>query len=132
VILNRRTLLCTLGCLPPLIAAKKSQAKGPEVVLVDVTAKVEDARVMLDGHVRNVTDKPIRKLTVVYEILDSDKKVLTRQKGSIDEEMLDPGDEAAFSAQMQYHARGVFYRFEFEDGSEKELRAEKTGPFPLE
>lgn len=114
------------------MGAKKSQAKGPEVILVDATAKVEDGRVVVDGHVRNVTEKPIRKLTVVYELLDSDRKVLTRQKGAIDEEFLDPGDEAPFSAQMHYHARGVFYRFEFEDGSEKELRAEKTGPFPLE
>jgi len=130
--LNRRTLLFSLGCLSPLAGAKKSQAKGPEVILVDATAKVEDARVNLDGHVRNVTDKPIRRLTVVYELLDSDRKVLTRQKGSIDDESLDPGDEAPFSAQMHYHARGVFYRLEFEDGSEKELRAEKTGPFPLE
>ena len=114
------------------MGAKKSQAKGPEVLLLDAVAKVEDQRVIVDGHVRNVTDKPIRKLTVVYEILDFDKKVLTRQKGAIDEEFLDPGDEAGFSAQMQYHARGVYYRFEFEDGSEKELRAEKTGPFPFE
>ncbi len=132
MILNRRTLLFSFSFLAPLWGAKKSQAKGPEVVLADAVARIEDGRVVVDGHVRNVTDKPIRKLTVIYEILDSDKKVLTRQKGSIDQEILDPGEEAPFSAQMQYHARGVFYRFEFEDGSEKELRSEKTGPFPLE
>jgi hypothetical protein len=132
VILNRRTFFTIVSCYAPLFAAKKSQSKGPEVELLDSTAKVEDARVVMDGHVRNVTEKPIRKLTVIYEILDSDRKVLTRQKGAIDQEVLDPGEDAPFSSQMQYHARGVFYRFEFEDGSEKELRADKTGPFPLD
>lgn len=140
--LNRRTFLFILNCFSFLWSvknleaekpgAKKSQAKGPEVVLIDSGARVEDQKIMLDGHVRNASEKPIRKLTVVYEILDSDKHVLTRQKGSIEEDVLNPGDEAAFSAQTQYPARSVFYRFEFEDGNQRELRAEKTGPFPLE
>lgn len=134
MILTRRTFFTIVSCYAaPLFAAKKkSQSKEPEVELLDATAKVEDARVIVDGHVRNVSDKPIRRLNVIYEILDSDKKVLTRQKGAIDQETLDAGEDAPFAAQMQYHARAVYYRFEFEDGSEKELRAEKTGPFPLD
>jgi hypothetical protein len=106
ITLTRRSLTFILSCYTPLLAAKKkSQTKEPEIVLLDAVAKVEDARVVVDGHVRNTSDKPIRRLTVIYEVLDSDKKVLTRQKGPIDQETLEPGEEAQFSAQMQYHAR---------------------------
>ncbi|MBC7924680.1 MAG: hypothetical protein H7039_03400 [Bryobacteraceae bacterium] len=86
---------------------------------------------MIDGRIRNVSDRTFRRLIVYYEVLDSDKKVLTRQQGSLDEAELEPGKEAAFSAQMQSHARAVYYRFEVTDGNGRELRGVNTGPFPL-
>lgn len=129
---TRRNFLLSAVTVASAAAAKKSQAKGPELQLLDHSAKVADGNLELDGHVKNLAERPIRKLTVVYEVLDSDKNVLTRQKGSIDEEELAPGAEAAFSAQIQYVARSVYYRFEFEDGGERELRSEKTGPFAIQ
>jgi hypothetical protein len=86
----------------------------------------------LDGRVKNVSDKPIRRLTIIYELLDPDKRVLTKQHGPIDQEQLEPGEEARFEVQMASHARAVSFRLWFEDGGARELRTEKTGPFPIE
>ena len=111
---------------------KNSQQKGPEIELLEATAQLDGNRVNIDGRVKNVSEKPVRKLNVVFEILDPANNVLTRQQGPIEEAMLEPGDEGSFHAQMAWHARSHAYRLSFEDGSGKELRAEKTGPFTIE
>ena len=131
--MTRRTLLATIALLPLLRAQKKNaEKKGPEVHLIEATAQVEDRRVNIDGRVRNSGERPIRKLNFILEMLDSDRKVLTRQQGRIDEDTLDPGDEAIFRAQVAWHARAVSFRLEFEDGGGRELLAENAGPFAIE
>ena len=131
---TRRLFILGTLLAPGALAWQKkgSQAKGPEIELISSVAKIEDQRVNIDVHIRNVAGRPIKRLHVIYEILDSDKKVLTRQKGPIDEDELANGVDAEFSSQMQHHARAVYYRLEFEDGSGRDLRSEKTGPFPIE
>ena len=131
--MTRRTLLASVAVLPSLFAQKKNaEKKGPEVHLLEATAQVEEQRINIDGRVRNTGEKPIRKLNFILEMLDSDRKVLTRQQGRIDEDVLDPGDEALFRAQIAWHARAVSFRLEFEDGGGRELMAANTGPFPIE
>ena len=131
--MTRRTLVASIAVLPSLRAQKKNaEKKGPEVHLVEATAQLEDRRVNIDGRVRNTSEKPIRKLNFILEMLDSDRKVLTRQQGRIDEDTLGPGDEAVFRAQIAWHARAVSFRLEFEDGGGRELIAENTGPFAIE
>jgi hypothetical protein len=88
--------------------------------------------VNLDLRIRNSGDREIRGLVVFFEMLDSDRKVLTRQQGPLDEEVLAPDDEAGFHAQVAWHARAVYFRAEFEDGSGRDVRGRNTGPFPIE
>lgn len=130
--MNRRSVLFVLSAAAVFGQQKSSREKGPEVELIEASAHVEDRRLNIDGQVRNVGDRPIRKLTIFYEILDGDKKVLTRQQGPIDQPELGPGEEARFQAQMAFHARAVSFRLAFEDGGGRELRAEGTGPFAIE
>jgi hypothetical protein len=131
---RRRLLFAPLIAHPVLRAQKKAAAnKGPEVEVINATAAVEDNRLNIDGQVRNAGDRPIRKLTVFYEVLDSDGNALTRQSGQIEgAELLQAGEDSSFHAQMAYHARAVSFRLSFEDGSGRELRAVKSGPFPID
>jgi hypothetical protein len=118
----------------PLAAAQKrnAQNKGTEVELLEISAHVEEKRVNIDGRITNPGDRPIRKLNVIFEILDSDNNVLTRQQGPVEEPVLEPGAESAFQMQIQYHARAVRFRVLAEDGSGRELRLGNAGPFPIE
>lgn len=111
---------------------KKSDRSQPEIELMNVRAAVESGRVEIDGRVKNTSEKPVRKLVIFFEMLDSDRRVLTRQQGAIEELVLEPGSEAAFSGQITWHARAVAYRLSFEDGSARELRGLNTGPFAIE
>ena len=132
--MTRRLLFAAVCVWASSLRAQKKNAekKGPDVELLEATAQLEDRRVNIDGRVRNTGGKPIRKLNFILEILDSDRKVLTRQQGKFDEEVLDPGDEAIFRAQIAWHARAESFRVEFEDGSGRELTAANTGPFSIE
>ena len=126
--MTRRIVIAALGSA----AFAQKKPAPPEVELLEATAGVEEQRVNIDGRVRNTAQKPIRKLVVVYEILDPANNVLTRQQGPIEEPVLDLSDEARFAAQLAWHARSHAFRLFFEDGSGRELRAENTGPFPIE
>lgn len=133
--MNRRSTLAVLFAFPTVLAAQKKRSTDrnqPEIELMDVRAAVESGRVEIDGRVKNTSDKPVRKLAIFFEMLDSDRKVLTRQQGAIEEPVLDPSAEASFSGQVAWHARAVAYRLSFEDGSGRELRGLNTGPFAIE
>jgi hypothetical protein len=129
--MTRRLVLLSI---PTVLFAqqRKSKDKGPEVELLEATARVEDGVLLLDGRLKNVSEKSIRGLTIIFEVLDPNKNVLTKQQGPIEEKQLEPGEEGRFEVQMAFHARAVWFRMWFEDGGARELRAEKTGPFPIE
>ena len=99
---------------------------------MEAAVKHEDGRITIDARLKNTGEKPARDLRIFYEVLDSDRQVLTRQRGGIDQKDLDPDDEAEVQAQMHFHARAVSVRLEFEDGAGRNLKATNTGPFTIE
>ncbi|HYO80671.1 MAG TPA: hypothetical protein VES20_04660 [Bryobacteraceae bacterium] len=127
--MHRRSALAILICSSVVSAQKQ---KGPEVEILDATAKVDDSRVNVDCRIRNVSGKPIRKVAVILEVLDIGNNVLTKQQGHIEAPVLEPGDDSLFQAQFAYHARNHAWRVSFEDASGRELRVENAGPFPIE
>lgn len=129
---TRRALLSLSLTLPLARAQKNKQEKGPEVELLEAAAHLEDRRILVDGRVRNAAARPVRELNLILEVLDSDRRVLTKQHGPIGESVLEPGGEAPFHTQIHYHARAVFVRISFEDGGGRELTSDSPEPFPIE
>jgi hypothetical protein len=118
---------------PTFCAQKKNSAlKEAEIEVINPAVRHEAGRITVDGRLKNVGEKPARKLAVFYEVLDSDRKVLTRQKGEIAEQELEPDQETEIHAQMHFHARAVHLRLSFEDSSGRELRGINAGPFTIE
>jgi hypothetical protein len=131
--MKRSAFLLLLTGAPFAYAQKKKQElKEAEIEVIEPAVRREEGRITVDGKLKNTGEKPARKLTVFYEILDSDRNVLTRQKGGIDEQELEPDQETEIHAQMHFHARAVHVRLTFEDGSGRELRGINAGPFTIE
>jgi hypothetical protein len=131
--MKRSTFLLLFGFAPASFSQKKKQKlRDAEIEVYDVAVRHEQDRMTIDARVRNTGEKPARNLTIFYEVLDSDRSVLTRQKGGIDEAELEPRQEAEVHAQMHFHARAVYVRLEFEDGSGRNLKAANVGPFTIE
>jgi hypothetical protein len=131
--MKRSTFILMLAGAPFAGAQKKKeQLREAEIEVIEPVVRREDGRVTIDGRLRNTGEKPARNLAVFYEILDSDRNVLTRQRGGIEEHELEPDRETEIHAQMHFHARGIQVRLSFEDGSGRELKGINAGPFPIE
>jgi hypothetical protein len=60
------------------------------------------------------------------------KQVVATEKGTIDEEVLQPGQEAAFHMEANTPPGSVAFQIGAADGFGRELRVAKAGPFPIE
>ena len=112
---------------------KGKEAKPPELDLMEASAHRQEGTIVFDARVRNCGDKPIKALRFLIDFVAPDhKQVITTKRGTLEEPMLDPGEEAEFHAQMEDPPKATEFRINFEDGNGKYLRVEKTGPFPIE
>jgi hypothetical protein len=128
-------MLLVLLALASLLCAadrKRKPAKGPDVRIVEVTAHRSEGTVSIDGRVRNCGLKPLQRLTLIFSLRAPGRKVVTTQRGVIDDEILEPGSEAEFHWAMRDHARAVEFDVDAVDGSGRELIVEKPGPYPVE
>jgi hypothetical protein len=131
--MTRCIFLLLIASTPALVAQKnKEQLRDPEIQVLEASVRREEGRLMIDARLKNTGEKPARDLRIFYEVLDPDRRVLTRQRGGIEQKDLDAEDEAEVHAQMHYHARAVSVRLEFEDGAGRNLKAINTGPFVIE
>lgn len=126
-------LLLLITALPYAQPAKKAQQLKPAAInVLEASAHREQDRLNIDCRVRNTGERPATDLVVIVDVLDSDKKPLTTQKGESDPESIDPSQDGEFHAQMRLPPRAVFIRLSFEDGSGRDLKSTNTGPFPIE
>jgi hypothetical protein len=131
--MTRRAVWILLFAVLAFGQKKGKEAKPPEVELLEATAHRQEGNVIVDAKVKNVGDKPIKSLQLIIDFVAPDhKQVITTKRGGIEAEMLDPGEEADFRAQIEDPSRATEFQMSFEDGNGKYLRAEKTGPFPIE
>ena len=113
-------------------SAADKKKKAPEVQIVEVTARRGESNVSLDGRLRNGSEKPLKALMLLFDFMAPGRQVVTTQKAPIDEEVLEPGKEAAFHMVLSAPPRSVEFQINASDGSGRELRVAGGGPFPIE
>lgn len=131
----RRLLAIFFIALLALTAAenKRKGPKPPQVEIVEVTARrTAEGTIEIDGQVRNGGEKPIRSLRLLFHILEAGQRVITTQKGTLEERWLEPGQVAEFHWRMRDAARGVGFRVGATDHSGADLPVAKAGPYPIE
>ena len=111
---------------------KRKPSKGPEIELIEATCQRSGDRVLLDGRIRNTSDRPLQKIVLTFRFIAPGRQVIASKNGPIDELLLEPGDEAEFHMQVPSPARAVSFDVNAEEGSGRELRLDRTGPFPIE
>lgn len=115
-----------------LSAPAKKPPKQPDIQVIEIAARRAEGNITLDGRVRNTGLKPIQGLTLIFDFLAPGKLVITTQKTTIEDEILEPGKEAAFHAIMVDAVRAVKCQMSAIDEGERDLRVENSGPFPIE
>ena len=130
--LFRRSFLLILGFGTSVAFAQRKKEKPPEIEVVECVVKRQADVIVLDGRIKNVTEKPIKRLTILFDFLSSEQKVLTTKRGEVEAEVLLPGEDAEFHSKIEPPARATHYQVGFEDGGGKILRGVNVGPFPIE
>lgn len=127
--------LAVILMLASLCLAGQSKSKASsqsEVQVLEVTCRRQSGDVLLDGRVKNNSLKPLIKLQLLFDFLGTDRQVLTTKRGELEQETLDPGQEAEFHLRVGDPVRAVSYMMRAEDGRGRDLRVENSGPFPIE
>src|SRR5437867_1056180 len=124
-------VILALALAAGVIAAEKKK-KPPDLEVVEASAHRGETKISIDGRVRNSGEKPLKKLMLIFDFMAPGRRVITTQKGPLDEELLERGAEAAFHMELNDPPRSVEFQINAADGSGRELRVAKPGPFPIE
>jgi hypothetical protein len=135
VALTRRFILLWAPALA--LAARGKKKPNPEELTIAIAEfnvrRLSGERIIaIDGSLRNSGLKPIHKLVLVFEFLGPDEEIISRQRGAIDEEDLDPGDESEFHWQMRDQARAVDLRISAVARSADYVKVEQPGPYVIQ
>ncbi|MDQ6706155.1 MAG: hypothetical protein M3Z85_09320 [Acidobacteriota bacterium] len=111
---------------------KPKKPKPPDIEMLEVSAKRSEGLISIDSKVRNVGEKPIRGLTVIFEFFGPGHVPITTQKATVEEETLDKGEEAMIRAQLNDPVRAVSLEISAVDEPGHDLKVVKPGPYPIE
>ena len=111
---------------------KQKKSKPPDIEMLEVSAKRSEGLIAIDSKVRNVGEKPIRGLTVIFEFFGPGHVPLTTQKATVEEDTLDKGEEATIRAQLNDPVRAVSVEVSAVDEPGHDLKVVKPGPYPIE
>ena len=126
-----RALIVSTILVLALSGADKKK-KAPDVTIVECVGHRDNGRVTFDGKVRNSGERPLNGVILLFDFFSSDKVLLTTQKGPVEEETLEPGQEASFHLECDQPPRAVRYQINAEERSGRDLRVANTGPFAID
>jgi hypothetical protein len=104
----------------------------PQLKIVKAAARRVGSTIQVDGTVRNVAGRPLRRLTLKFEFLSSGRNVVTARKAQLEDARINPGEESSFSYELNDEARAVRFRISASDAKDEVLRVAAPGPYPIQ
>lgn len=124
--------LVVLCAFPQKKKPKGKEGAGPDLIVVKMEVRREVSMIVFDGVVRNGSDRPFKGITLYFEFLDADDKLISRRSIEVTKLPVEPGEEGVVEAQTNSQARMVSYRIDAEDKDGRYLTLDKPGPFVIE
>jgi hypothetical protein len=120
-------------CAMVALAADKKQKPKPAVVeLQGLKVTIDGSQLNIDGTVHNSGERTIEKLVLWFHFFDTGHQPVSTLKMEIDDETIDPGEDAEIHAAAHEPARAVSLEVTAADRGEKELKVVNPGPYPIE
>lgn len=111
---------------------KKRKPRPAEVEVLAASAHRTEGMIAVDGRVKNSGERAVDGVVLLFDFMAPGRQVITTQRGQLEAERLDPGQEAEFRVEMTDAVRAVAFRINAEDGGGRELTVRKGGPFVIE
>ena len=122
--------LLTLALVLPVCAEKTR--KPPEIVVSELTATRKEELIEIDATFKNPGPKSLEGLNVSFNFFTADHHPVSTQRAKADETMINTGDESQIHAQMPDAVRAVTLEVTATDGSGRELRVGRSGPYSIQ
>lgn len=128
-----RRILIVSFALSLLVYGQDRKGKTPELEFSQVSIhRIDEQLIAVDGSVRNTGMKQQNKVQIIFEFFAPGKQSITIQKGSPEPDTIEVGDLVEFHLQLRAPARAVQVLLGAEDGTGRNLRVGKPGPYPVE
>jgi len=114
-------------------AGKGSSQPAQQLEISEFAARRTSSRVIeIDGIVRNTGGQAVTRARLVFYLLSPGGDVVSTQRGAIQPETLEPGDDASFTWQTHDVARAVSLRIGAQDRAGAVIPVVNPGPYPIE
>ena len=88
--------------------------------------------IAMDGRVRNIGEKPVKGLVILFDFLGTDGQVVTTQRFEVDQDIVEPGQDATFRGKLMDPVRAVRYRMNATDSLGRDFKVSNPGPFVID
>ncbi|MFN7936291.1 MAG: hypothetical protein U0R19_23375 [Bryobacteraceae bacterium] len=130
--MRRYFLSLMLASLCAAMQKKGKPSKATDLRILDATCFRTEGIASVDGKLIVESARPVQKLQLLIDFLNSDRQLLSTKRGEVTEERLETGEESEFHMQVPTPPRAVYFAIRAEDGSGRDLRVENEGPFEIE
>jgi hypothetical protein len=114
------------------LTSAKDKPKPAKVELKDFKVAVDGSHVNIDGIVHNAGERTIENLVLYFHFLDSDHQPVTTLRLDVDDESIDPDEDAEIHAAANEPPRSVSVNVTASAHGEKELTVVNPGPYQIE
>jgi hypothetical protein len=122
-----------LGVFALALAAPAQERRRPaELTVVEIQARHDGSVIQIDGRVKNVGQRRAGSVTLIVHVLAPGRQTLETREGPLDEDTVEPGEDALFSFETPFPARAIEVRLEAKDSAGRELRLNRAGPYRIE
>jgi hypothetical protein len=129
-------LALALGCV--LCARNPKESKDErkshrlEMVGLAIRRVPEDRTIGVEGKVRNCGTHSERGLQLIFTVIAPSGEEVSRQRGLVDSDPFEPGDEFEFHWQMKDQGRAVEMRIAAQDRQGRIIDINNPGPYTIE
>jgi hypothetical protein len=130
-------VLAGLACAAMLLAigaegADKKKSKHAVAEMRDLKVTLHGTEINVDGTVHNAGERTIERLTLWFHFFDTEHKPVTTLKLDVDDETLDPDEDAEIHAAANEPPRAVSMEVTAADRGERDLKVVNPGPYRIE
>lgn len=112
--------------------AQEHKGKPPAVEVAAMKAHRNDDLIEVAAEVKNSSDKPLKKLVIIFEFQDGAGNPISTEEMKVDEQPLMPDAESSLSVQLKDPPRATQVRIGAQAGGGVELTVGDSGPYPIE
>jgi hypothetical protein len=125
-------LILAAGLTVPALAQERRKPKPAEITILSFRAVRSGEQIHIDGRLKNTGEQPARGVLLVFFFQGTQKEPLATLRGEPEPSMLEAGEEAAFSLEVDAPPRAVRVLVEAQERAERDLKTIKGGPHVIE